>query len=86
MSAPIHIGIMQKIGGRYAPIYLDQREMTVGVLAPSKTVAIFFSPVFGAGSMYSDIETRVYKVDFSNSNEQTVIYGPDGTWSTSRDM
>jgi len=79
---------MQKIGGRYAPIYLDHQQTTmgVGVLAPSKTVAIFFSPVFGTGTMYSNAETMVYKVDFSNGNQQTVIYGPDGTWSTSRDM
>ena len=82
MSAPIHIGIMQKIGGEYEPIYLDKQQTTMGVeaLAPSKTVAIFFNPVFGPGTMYSNAEAMVYHVDFSNGNQQTITYGPDGTW------
>ena len=71
----INIGVMQRLGGKHQPIYLNKTtDDGANVFRPKNTISVFLSQSLKSGMMYAETGSPVYTVSFDNDVAQVLAY------------
>ncbi|KAF9455496.1 hypothetical protein BDZ94DRAFT_1316168 [Collybia nuda] len=76
---PINFGVQAKLGGIFAPVYLDATPEVLGQesFTPVVSVMVWFDRTLSTSTMFTSSLSRAFEIDYTGIISQTVSYVTD---------